>query len=615
MEANTRTLSRIFEHPISYRIPLFQRTYVWTPDNELGTLWEDIEELLNRQETEGSVRPHFLGAIVLDQLENSTGSIETREVIDGQQRLTTLQLVLVASRTLACELGLTRDRDRLSGLVENPESRQEQLQDRYKVWPTNKDRAPFQIAFDASGPDQAYEQWESGDPPYILSAYDYLYSQLREWVVGTRDEEIEPVDASHRMEVLWQVLLHGLQIVVIDLGRDDEAQVIFETLNARGTQLLPGDLIKNYLFHRAQSEGCDVEKLYWEYWEPFDRQYWRKEVTQGRLQRPRLDLFFQHYLTLQLRDQVRATHLFARFKSLAERPPTSENRVTPVPATVTENITELTRFRSHYQALEEPPSSSPLATFMERLKVLDTTTVIPLILLARERLLPSNPDEFHRVLALVESFLFRRLVALLTSKNYNRLTLDAVQHLDRVGTVSAAAIAEFFAQLDGPAGRFPDDEEFHQAMIETPLYAKLAQKRVRLILTALDASLDDAKTEDIHYPSGLTIEHVLPEKWQDNWAIPETEQKDPEQRSAFIEERDRLKHTLGNLTLITSPLNSGVSNGDWQTKKAELLRFSRMNLTRYFHDIPDWNESRIRERSQALFEVARQVWPPLSAFK
>ncbi len=99
-------------------------------------------------------------------------------------------------------------------------------------------------------------------------------------------------------------------MVVIDLDKHDETQVIFETLNARGTDLLPADLIKNFLFRRALANNEDVERLNSKYWQNFETEFWREEVKQGRLKRPRIDLFISHYLTMMTQDEVRSAHLF-----------------------------------------------------------------------------------------------------------------------------------------------------------------------------------------------------------------------------------------------------------------------------------------------------------------
>ena len=123
MEANTRNLERIFDQTISYQIPLFQRPYVWNEEDNWQPLWEDIQLLMDKSLIDGRAHSHFLGAVVLEQVNNATGSIEARQVIDGQQRLTTLQLFLLAAKDLCQYIGADKYFERFTDLTSNKASR------------------------------------------------------------------------------------------------------------------------------------------------------------------------------------------------------------------------------------------------------------------------------------------------------------------------------------------------------------------------------------------------------------------------------------------------------------------------------------------------------------
>lgn len=286
MEANTRQLEAIFDPNVFFQVPLFQRPYVWNEADNWEPLWEDILALLDRQLRTGKSKAHFLGAIVLEQLPHPAGSIETRQVIDGQQRFTTLQLFLLAARNLAAEHGSTKHSDRFSGLVENDASRVEVKEEKFKLWPTNRDRAAFQAvhACKSLGDlDKAVKAKTALAGDNLVEAYRYLHSRLSAWLKGELDDQDdkEPLagkTVADRLDALWQVVKSGLQLVVINLSAEDETQVIFETLNARGTDLLPADLIKNYLFRKAATQGADVEALHGDHWSRFDTDFWRAEV-------------------------------------------------------------------------------------------------------------------------------------------------------------------------------------------------------------------------------------------------------------------------------------------------------------------------------------------------
>ena len=316
MDANSRQLEAIFDPNVFFQVPLFQRPYVWNETSNWEPLWEDIQALLDRQLRTGHSRAHFLGAIVLEQLPHPAGSIESRQVIDGQQRFTTLQLLLLAARNLAGAHGSVKYADRFSGLVENDASRVEVKEEKFKLWPTNSDRLAFQsIHACKSLPDVelAIKAKPALSSSSLVGAYRYFHTRLADWLNGSLDDPDDQAiladkTSADRLDSLWLVVKGGLQLVVINLGPEDETQVIFETLNARGTDLLPADLIKNYLFRKALIQGADVESLYEQHWARFETDFWRAEVQQGRIRRPRIDLFINHYLSLMTRDEVKSTH-------------------------------------------------------------------------------------------------------------------------------------------------------------------------------------------------------------------------------------------------------------------------------------------------------------------
>ena len=179
--------------------------------------------------------------------------------------------------------------------------------DKFKIWPTNLDRKQFMDVVAASSRNELERRHplvrrkyaRRPDPrPRMVEAYLFFYDCIKNYFLGSNGEE--PIAAetglSDRLDECFQALKNALQVVTIDLDKEDDAQVIFETLNARGEPLLPADLLRNYVFLRAARNGEDVEQLYEQYWKKFDDEFWRKPVKQGRLLRPRSDLFIQHYL-------------------------------------------------------------------------------------------------------------------------------------------------------------------------------------------------------------------------------------------------------------------------------------------------------------------------------
>ncbi|WP_313286133.1 DUF262 domain-containing protein [Stutzerimonas kunmingensis] len=612
MEANSRPLLRIFEPTVYYQIPLFQRPYVWKQEENWKPLWEDFERLLGLALTGERLCPHFLGAVVLEQLRNDTGSVQCRQVIDGQQRFTTLQVLLIAARDMCRDLGSERFAGRFESLVSNSDTMVDDPSEVRKLLPTNADRQAYALVHGAGNPDALLQQahkkgvefsYEQG----IIGAYLYFYRQFEDWLQPDAAED--EITQEKQLDALWAVVRNGLQLVVIDLGEDDESQVIFETLNARGTQLLPADLIKNFLFRRAQTEGGDIDALYEENWAEFDGDFWREEIKQGRENRPRIDIFTRHFLTLAMRRDIRVGHIFNEYKSYVQSTANWGSCFIDPASSASEHMALLKSYSNHFREFAVPTAGSCLARFLRRLEVIDTSTVYPLLLLCSQQLRPQQQAEFDAILIIIESYLFRRMVCGLTTKNYNRLFLELIRHLERKEQITAQAVGNFLLYGEGESVRFPSDAELRTALLDYPLYQWWPQYRVRAVLVALERALAHAKSEAVSLPKGLTIEHILPVKWQEHWPLPAEMQSDPQAKLEFVQHRDRIKHTIGNLTLVTGSLNPALSNSAWSVKKPELLKWSKLNLSRDLHDHVAWTEQEILSRGALLAKAAVRIWP------
>lgn len=626
MDANTRKLERIFDQTVSYQVPLFQRPYVWNREQNWEPLWEDIQSLLDKQLRGTQVHPHFLGAVVLEQLPNSAGSIETRQVIDGQQRFTTLQLFLIAARDHAAIRGNNKYIDRFADLVANKRSKIDHDEEVFKVWPTNGDRGAFRLVHEAGSPEGLKNALKSAagmaHDHNVLEGYRYYHGQLMAWLSGALDDpdDVKALigkSVEDRLDSLWHVIKDYLQLVVIDLDKDDETQVIFETLNARGRDLLPADLIKNFLFRRALAQKEDVERLNARYWLGFESEFWRAEIKQGRLKRPRIDLFISHYLTMMTQDEVRAAHLFNAFKSFVLRGQPTIGSSIPYPRSASAHIEQLSRYSEIFRKFHVNGDHARLAVFLRRLEAIDTATVYPFLLHAHAELVPDRQDEFDRVLEVLESFLMRRLICNLTPKNYNRLFVDLLKAVEEKGEVSAANVESQLRKGTGDSTRCVGDHEFRAAVFDYPLYGRLPQYKVRAVLEALDAYAQSAKSEVIAPPRDLTIEHVMPQQWRTHWPLSREFTADPVTEQKATAKREAIIHTLGNLTLITGSLNPALSNSAWSGKRPELLKFAKLNLTQYFHGphANTWDEAAIVQRTEHLFAQLAKIWPSVSQEK
>src|SRR5258707_1870086 len=291
METQVRTPQMVFMEPQRLVVPLFQRPYVWNEENQWEPLWNDVvrvaDRVLNRPQEKH--HPHFLGAVVLQQMQKQTGQMQERTIIDGQQRLTTLQLLLHA---LSAELRLVsalQPAMRIEPLVTNAEPFCLKPEDRFKVWPTNRDRPAFNAIMGAEPPVDYNAVGHRGER--LVEAHRFFSEQAREWLSVNGPEA-----AQKRGAAIETVVRELLQMVVIDLGADENAQEIFETLNARGAQLTAADLIKNFIFQRLLDAGADVENAYEQYWRNFETAFWETEVSVGRLRQSRSSVFLNHWL-------------------------------------------------------------------------------------------------------------------------------------------------------------------------------------------------------------------------------------------------------------------------------------------------------------------------------
>ena len=564
--------------------PLYQRPYVWT-EREWEALWGAIEWAAAQANQSTRPRPYFLGAMVLEQLRRPTARLNERQIIDGQQRLVTLQLCLAAIRDLCGALQLADYRDVFRRLTENDSPVARTEEDRFKVWPTNFNRSSFQSVMSA-GSLEGVKKLKAGSESEgrIRDAYLYLSARAREWI------ELDAVTPRERVAALWTTLTDRLQVVAIDLEPDDDAQQIFEALNALGVKLLPADLVKNYLLRQAEVQGQDVEKLYREYWEQFDsdQRYWRAEVRQGRLTRPRLDLFLQHYLILRARREVLAANLFGEFREFSKE---SGDEVD----------SQLRLFREYASIYRQFDSSGPHKGFFARLDALDTTTVYPLLLEVFKRH-EQEKAEIAEILSDLESYLVRRAVCGLTSKAYNRIFVALIQRLAVANDFSPSAIRGFLREQRGDSNRWPTDNEFEYKWLTGRIYRTQRQPFVRMILESLERRLRSPKTEAILFDKPLSIEHLLPKSWEKNWPLdPGVSQLAAKQR------RDSAVQTIGNLTLVTQPLNSDVSNGPWKMKRPEIEKYSLLRMNQGWPE--DWSENRIEDRGRQLLATAKVLWP------
>jgi len=590
MKADTVDLAAIFGQAIHYVVPLYQRPYVWTREAQWEPLWEDIRSVADRQIDATPANdniPHFLGAVVLEQTLNQVGMIGSRTVIDGQQRLTTLQLVIAAARSLAMERGLNGPRKMFEKLLFNDDFLVHKAGDEYKVVPTQRDQEAFQEALGdgivaSSGSHRMHE------------AYRYFRGAIFEWAAEGADAE----EFGRRLEGLSTAIWKHLNVVTIDLDPGDNAQIIFETLNARGTPLLAADLVKNHLFQAATKQGADVDALYQRHWKPLDTDWWREEVQQGRLKRPRLDIFLNHWLAMSSGGEVVSHQLFHEFKQYLAADQKQASDV----------LADLARYGKVYETFESEPGTTELGQFLYRLRTMEVTTAYPALLWLLGPQGLADPADRRIALQAVESWLVRRVLARQTTQNYNTVFLALLKSVRDAATARGsgplgADVGAYLARLTGESAFWPSAGKVRSILRTLPAYSVFPRARLRMVLEALEQGMYSGLTEKVVLPTDLTVEHVLPQEWQQHWQLPDG--ADPFQARV---DRDAAKHRLGNLTLVTGKLNPKMSNGAWLDKRAALREHSVMRISTDIRNADTWDEAAISERGERLATLAMSVW-------
>lgn len=589
MKTNTLSFRDLLQQDIRLLVPLYQRPYVWNEKDQWEPLWEDIRAIAEDLFHDRFRRPHFLGAIVLEQVSTGTGEIQKRLVIDGQQRLTTSQVVLEAFHDVCNELGAYKPRQALDKMIRNDDPMADGPDEIFKVWPTTVDQEAFRFVMECHTASEVRDLLKSrnhlADRP-IVQGYLYFSDSLREWIAP------ETEGADKRIASLINALRDHMRFVVIDLEDEDDAQLIFETLNARGTPLLPTDLVKNFIFHRARLEKLDLGPLYKKYWEPFEQKdaWWRKSIGRGHAQRARIDLFLQAFLTVQTRELVPVSHVYAICRDHIIK---SGEAAEPW-------LRQLRGYAVTYESFHHFESGTPEYRFFAAVDALDVVLVIPVALELFTRF-GDQPKLLRPVLRDIESFLIRRTVCGLNTRGYNRFFIDLLGEIRDADTL-AEDVRNHLLKSKAESNRWPDDEEFAAAWISNPVYKTLVRKRVKFLLECLEAGLHTAKTETI--VGNLSIEHLMPQNWVQRWPLPGEKPVDEESS-----DRNLHLHTIGNLTLLTVALNPAVSNGAWEKKCSEILKHSALCLNRAFDAANAWDEKSIKHRANDLFKTARKIWP------
>jgi hypothetical protein len=558
MKAEETTFGTLLNGRVQYRVPLFQRQYNWTSNNR-QQLWSDILDLYEERRKARDAQ-HFMGSVVTAPEQLGPNRPATHTLIDGQQRLTTLLLMLAAPRDHIAETD-TEASTRIDGLYLSNQFPQEP-HDEFKVLPTQRDRDEFAALM--------HREPETRTSEGLRQAYRYFRLRLR----LERDGDGQPIDAHH----LEGTILQGLSVVSITLSSNDNPYRVFESLNATGLELRQIDLIRNLFMMKLGIEQAEeayarlwlpMETLLGEYFEAFAHDYYLKDGT-----------------------FLRADDTYVSARSRMENFRSGQ---------VFEALEDMTWFADRWARIYRP-SREPhkgIATSLSSLKQFGTDTPYPFILnlfAARDRNDALTSDEFAEIIAALEGFLVRRMFANVPTNQLNRMFIrlwDQLPHLNN-------PILETRAALSEPSRRWPDDSTFQDVFISYPLYTDSRPQQRRLVLDRLERSYGHKEVVAL---GELQIEHIIPQTLTEDW------------RSLLGNDADaihaRWLHTPANLTLTA--YNPELSNSSWPDKK-EFYAASNVSMTRALADITTFDVDALINRARELARRAVRIWPgPLSA--
>lgn len=626
MDSDRISVHQMFKPERQYCVPLYQRAYVWNLQNQWQRLWSDIQEKAEARLAKLPglpPTPHFMGAIVLDpQDRKKLIGVEKVHIIDGQQRITTLQFALAALSIVLRAGGHLELLPAVEACLRNSDVKtmRDKAVEPFKVWPTFFDRVDYTKAISASSFDDLRRDFPSHftkqnwlkrigiTHPPALAAIWFFAEEMTAWIKTTGMASSEVVEA------LAEALLEDLVVIAITLGADDDAQVIFETLNGHGVELTATDLIRNYVFLRAEAEDADAESLYESHWKRYESAKWKTIERRGRLNRPRMEWFVQTVLQAEMRDEVDQGRIYAEYQAYAKK----------ADATAESLLGTLDAYANFYQALLDADVESPIGRFGKRFVVWDASTTYVLALaIARSGGTEMEQDQMFGILG---SYLIRRAICGLTNKNYNKVFLQVLKNL-KGAKLSVESLRIALEGLGGEAARWPRNDEFKGAFMDKPMYpGHLDTSKMRSVLVELENALRTERTEEPVAPAleNLDIDHMLPQEWPEHWLLPDgsktTSTEVREVRYSFmpaaaltsrhvaIKAREAIVPTMGNLTLIHYGTNRAAKHYAFGVKRNLFLQNSNLHLNRQMLTASAWGEFQIRERAETLYLAASRIW-------
>lgn len=574
-----------------FEIPFFQRPYVWKEDN-----WE---ELWNNIVFNSSEEMPFIGSFIL-QIKSERGLVDY-VVIDGQQRLTTLSILIKAfldsSNDLKNNETYSNAMNNIESYIMNVEYKGMRTSKCPRVTPSSIDKNDFLSVMNGT---LKYDEI-TYNSHNILRCYKFFMNKFKY------------LDINERISIGNKFLSDIKFFIAIELDSKDDEQKIFDSVNRLGMKLLNSDIIKNNLYQRLKEKATDkidINEVYNKNWKEVYqsndtvRQYWEKEITVGRFKGNQLDEFFKDYATIKgiyVSSQTGIDGLAKAFKDFTNQ--------LDLDGLLT-FIKEITSYANIYvnlfnRNIEDTcfEKYDNLNVLLLTLKVTKTSTFNPFLL----KLIYDKPTNMEEILFHLEKFIIKRLIYKLSVKNYNK-------------------VCEQLLKTDNPIRYL---EEYSDDAIDYSIYpsglSSISNENAKLLLLIIELikrkSIGDGKFSTLTKYSSFQLEHILPKKWKKHWSSVPCYNSD----GSLVEDidlinviRESKKMSIGNMTLLKDKLNGSISNSNFKTKikgnggnrpkdyGIEMYVGGLLvakEIVDSYNINPEWNEKNIYERDAKLFNV------------
>jgi len=575
------------------KIPFFQRSYVWDKDN-----WEDLlSELFNR------TKSHFLGSIILKQLPSLSGEPKQLEVVDGQQRLTTLSILVKALYdTFPSETKKNCEGDIKSLLFYKKDLTGTNYE--IKIEHSQVDADVYQSVIQANINNNPPLEPVNENSPKILQCYQYFFNELQN---KSEDER----------KTLFNRILdpENKMLVVIDLVEEsDDEQAIFDTLNTAGVRLSPAEIIKNAIFKKAikvfgnKESAIDLYKRTWEKTFLADEdtvKYWETERLTGRLMRDNIEILL-HCIAIIKGFYDPDKHTLSDLSKLYKEEIARKNSKDELKAFIDEIVKYADIYRNKILTFDNSTLFSfddDIKRLLHILEVLQISTFHPFVLFVFKEY---QNDDFHiivHMLSHLEKFVVQRMIANQETKSYNKLCKDFINKPDlivnKLGEITDSQIADGFRSISNKN-------------------AALLLFWVELYRRNKDRKFD---TQELKY--NYSLEHIMPQKWEEYWKdIPKKYNANGSEMTDEEAKKDRYDkvYWIGNMTLLTSSLNSALRNYVFEKKmkgegrKKGIKGYADLSITKDDIVIPFekgdtvWDEEKIIARTANIEKEIKQIW-------